>query len=159
MTTGVIVAGIGDIDFNPSAYIYCAVSIIGQAGYLSSIQKHGESSSNAAASSSLQSLYDCSILSAPILFVIFIISGEPTQVIYQLAKFSGSTYVLFILLLVSNVLSGSLLCFSQFWCTLNNNAVTTSVLGELKSMLQTLIGIMLFQSWGSFRCNLCRHCY
>lgn len=147
MTTGVILAGIGDLDFNLSAYMYCAVSIIGQAGYLSSIQKHGESSSNAAASSSLQSLYDCSILSAPVLFVICWISGEPAQVASQLEAFSGSEFVLLALLLASNVLGGSLLCFSQFWCTLNNNAVTTSVIGVLKSMLQTLLGIMLFQSW------------
>lgn len=150
MTFGVVIAGIGDIDFNLSAYIYCAASVLCQAGYLSSIQKHGETSlTKQNKSSSLQSLYDCSILSAPILLVAFLISDEPSHIILQFQDFKSNELTMFVLLLITNVFSGSLLCFSQFWCTLCNNAITTSVLGVLKSMLQTVLGIVLFQSWQS----------
>lgn len=147
MTFGVMIAGIGDIDFNLSAYLYCGASVFAQAGYLSSIQKHGESSSTPASSSSLQSLYDNSLMSIPILMLVLFMSEEPTNAYIQLYSFTSNDLFKFLLILSLNNLFGSLLCFSQFWCTLNNNAITTSVLGVLKSMLQTAFGIFLFQAW------------
>lgn len=151
MTFGVVIAGIGDIDFNLSAYLYCAVSVFAQAGYFSSIQRHGESSSASggakSSSSSLQSLYDCSLLSVPILTVVFLISEEPTNAYIQIYALGSKDFGAFLFILSTNILFGSFLCFSQFWCTLNNNAITTSVVGVLKSMLQTAFSIMMMQSW------------
>lgn len=147
MTLGVVIAGYGDMDFDLVAYTYCAASVLCQAGYLSSIQKHGESNSNVASNSSLQSLYDCSVLSIPVLTVIFFLSDEPMKSHELLTGFSRPNLIMFLIVLAVNLVSGSLLCFSQFWCTLNNNAITTSVLGVLKSMLQTILGILLFQSF------------
>lgn len=147
MTFGVMIAGVGDIDFNLSAYLYCGASVFAQAGYLSSIQKHGESSATPASSSSLQSLYDCSLMSMPILMFVLLMSEEPTDAYIQIYSFTSNDLFKFLIILSLNIVSGSLLCFSQFWCTLNNNAITTSVIGVLKSMLQTIFGIFLFHAW------------
>lgn len=142
MTMGVVIASIGDLEFDPFAYLYCGFSVICQAFYLSTIQKYGE----IIKTSSLQTFYECSILSIPILFAFFLFTDERTQFLLELKHTDDFIYnsVFFLV-----IISGSLLCFSQFWCTLKNNAITTSVLGVLKSLVQTLIGIMLFQSWNS----------
>jgi solute carrier family 35 protein len=156
MTFGVVVAGVGDIDFDLKSYLYCASSVICQAFYLSSIQKHGETigqkTSHAhyhhksSLSTLLQSLYDCSALSIPILALLFVFTEEPAQVGQALGGHGEMLLKLYAFISIV-ILSGSLLCFSQFWCTLNNNAITTSVLGVLKSIVQTFLGIYMFSSW------------
>lgn len=142
MTIGVVVASIGDLEFDLFSYLYCGFSVICQAFYLSTIQKYGE----LIKTNSLQTFYECSILSIPILFVFFLFTDERTGFLRELKPIHDLMYNSVLILVI---ISGSLLCFSQFWCTLKNNAITTSVLGVLKSLIQTLIGIMLFQSWDS----------
>lgn len=144
MTIGVIIAGIGDITFDLSSYIYCGFSVICQALYLSTIQRYGETHKT---ESSLQTFYQCSVLSIPLLTVYFLFSNETKTVPKD---FSYSNEIGFLLVLALVIVSGSLLCFSQFWCTMKNNAITTSVLGVLKSIFQTLFSIILFKSWNTF---------
>lgn len=143
MTLGVLVAGIGDINFDFDSYMYCGFSVVCQAIYLSTIQKYGESSKT---DSSLQSFYECSVISIPLLTIFFGFADESKTFLNDFKNMDNLEYLSVFALVI---ISGSLLCFSQFWCTINNNAITTSVLGVLKSMAQTLIGIVLFQSWES----------
>ncbi|RNA12460.1 UDP-sugar transporter -like protein [Brachionus plicatilis] len=142
MTMGVVIASIGDLEFDFFSYLYCGFSVICQAFYLSTIQKYGE----IIKTNSLQTFYECSILSIPILLVFFMVTDERTGFLTELKPIDDLVYDSVLILVI---ISGSLLCFSQFWCTLKNNAITTSVLGVLKSLIQTLIGILLFQSWDS----------
>ncbi|CAF0859683.1 unnamed protein product [Brachionus calyciflorus] len=139
MTFGVIIASIGDIEFDLYSYIYCGFSVICQAFYLSTIQKYGEINKT----NSLQTYYECTIISIPILFVFFIFTNERTQFINDMKPLNDTNFILVFFLVI---ISGSLLCFSQFWCTLKNNAITTSVLGVLKSLIQTVIGILLIKN-------------
>lgn len=139
LTLGVLLGGIGDINFEFYSYLYCGLSIIFQAFYLSAIQKTGESEKN-----SLQLLYECSLLSVPLLLIIFFVTKE-MSVIAKTTSEDGGLYFWFIFTCV--ITCGSLLCFTQFWCTIKNDAITTSVIGVLKSIVQTLIGIIIFQSY------------
>ncbi len=57
------------------------------------------------------------------------------------------TFVLFSVVFVFVLLCGCFLCFSQIWCTTHNSAVTTSVIGVLKSFLQTLVGMFFYGAY------------
>jgi solute carrier family 35 protein len=142
MTFGVVLASVGDLEFDLYSYMYCGFSVVCQAFYLSTIQKYGEVNK----ANSLQTFFECSVLSVPILSALMLFAHEKDTLVHDTALLVDAKYVSVLLVVI---VSGSLLCFSQFWCTLMNNAVTTSVLGVLKSLVQTLFSILLFQSWTS----------
>lgn len=144
MTSGVVIAGLGDLNFEFYSYFYCAISVVCQAFYFSFIQKCGESEKN-----SLQVLYECSLISIPFLFFAFINSNEYVTLRSPNTDFSFTNFY-FVCTFVLVVSIGSLLCFSQFWCTISNNAITTSVIGVLKSVIQTLIGVLFIDGVRNF---------
>jgi solute carrier family 35 protein len=137
MTFGVILAGLGDIAFDANAYLYCGFSVICQALYFTSIQKCGETQKNP-----FQALFNSSCISWPVLMFCLSFTGEMHSVLENYDKFF--TKFNFNLSLLVAILCGSTLCFSQFYCTMNNNAVTTSVIGVLKSVVQTGVGMFVF---------------
>jgi solute carrier family 35 protein len=141
ITVGVIIAGLGDIAFDLNSYVYCGASVICQAAYLSGIQLCGEKRTK---NSSFQTLYECSMISIPFLLVLVVLTGELQEVVLFDYNFMVVLNIPFV------VLSGSTLAYSQFWCTLNNNALTTSVLGVLKSIIQTVAGMLLMSSLDQF---------
>ena len=144
ITIGVIIAGIGDLDPDLESYLYCFSSVGFQAAYLSSIQMCGEyDEKQSKKTSSLHTLFECSVFSIPLLLALFLATDEYKNV-------QASFNISFIIVIISVIGCGSLLCFSQFWCTLKNNAVTTSVLGVLKSIVQTLAGMVFFMSFSDF---------
>jgi solute carrier family 35 protein len=136
MTSGVVIAGLGDLNFEFYSYFYCGISVVCQAFYFSFIQKCGESDKN-----SLQVLYECSIISIPFLFFAFLNTKEYETLLSHNTNFSFTNFY-FVSTFVLVVSIGSLLCFAQFWCTISNNAITTSVIGVLKSVVQTIIGVL-----------------
>ena len=141
MTFGVFVAGIGDISFDPMAYVYCGFSVVCQSLYFTSIQKCSETQKN-----SFQALFVCCSISLPILIVIVTITGEfDDLIIHQQFKYIKN--IRFIGSYLCVVTCGAILCFSQFWCTMSNNAITTSVVGVLKSVVQTALGMVLFDGF------------
>jgi solute carrier family 35 protein len=133
MTLGVIIAGLGDLTFDLSAYLYCSFSVICQAMYFSCIQKSGESQKNP-----FQLLLVSSVIAVPTLFTLTLVTGELQTVINTYDTYLKNPMFFPSFLLV--VSCGVILCFSQFWCTISNNAITTSVIGVLKSTIQTYIG-------------------
>ena len=141
MTFGVLIAGAGELSFDMLAYIYCGISVICQGLYLTYIQKCGENSQKDA----VETLFECSLITLPFLFSFFFFSNEfkdlQTSPNFKLTNFN------FLLTFFLVLASGCLLSFSQVWCTINNNAITTSVVGILKSILQSLFGIILFNAW------------
>ena len=143
MTLGVVIAGAGDIGFDPRAYFYCGFSVVCQALYFSFIQKCGETSKNP-----FENLYRMATYSFPILFVFFLLGDEMSDlVIEQKYKYLSDGHFWMVLFMLIPV--GTMLSFSQFWCTINNNAVTTSVVGVLKSVIQTLFGFIFFDGYNN----------
>ena len=140
MTFGAILAGIGDLKFDLNSYLYCGVSVVFQALYLSFIQKCSETES-----SSMQTFFYSNMLSLPILILPLLFSSE----LSDLVMLSGGESFFkpdFWLTLLGVLLCGCFLCFTQFWCTSHNSALTTSVIGVLKSFIQTIFGMMLFDA-------------
>lgn len=92
----------------------------------------------------MQTFYYSNYVSVPLLAISFFLTSEFKEVTYSkpfLDKELGFVAAFFMVLIC-----GSFLCFSQFWCTSHNNALTTSVVGVLKSFLQTIVGMFLFDA-------------
>ncbi len=127
--------------FDLASYSYCALSTFFHALALSFIQKCGENEKN-----SIEIFYFSSLFSLPLLFLALYFSNE-----FQLLNLALNENSFFFQLdfgfnLIVVVCFGCFLCFSQFWCTTNNTALTTSVIGVLKSFIQTMLGIFLFKA-------------
>ncbi|GIY52315.1 hypothetical protein CDAR_207791 [Caerostris darwini] len=130
---GCILAGFGDIEFEMRAYTYGAVSVLVQGLYLTLAQKSLEEMS------ALLVLYISCYNTIP-LFV-FIGLFYEGQSIIKFEKFSDSGFLLCFFI---QVVTGVLLNYSLFLCTAKNSALTTSLVGVLKSVLQTTIGFFTF---------------
>lgn len=106
-----------------------------QALYLLLVQQYTETSNN-----TLHILLLNSINSLPLLTVALLVSGEAQQV----TTFLHVNHKPFILTLLVISLCGILLNYSLFLCTNHTSALTTSVVGGMKALAQTLIGIFTF---------------
>lgn len=140
MTIGAITAGFGHLKFDPHSYFYCGLSVIFQALYLSFIQKCGETEKN-----SMQTFYYSNILSIPMLLVGFLFTNEIGDLQVYHTKYDVTGFG-FLTAFGAVLVCGSCLCFTQFWCTSENTALTTSVIGVLKSFIQTTVGFFLFNA-------------
>ncbi len=141
MTGGVIVAGFGDLKFELNSYVFCGMSTLFHALALSFIQKCGEPEKDP-----VQTFYLSSLFSLPFLITAFFLSNEPSSLAIYLQENSNLFQINFQVNLLFVIMFGCFLSYSQFWCTTNNNAITTSVIGVLKSFIQTIMGIFVFEA-------------
>ncbi|CAF0734775.1 unnamed protein product [Didymodactylos carnosus] len=135
ITTGAIITSAGDLKFDLISYIIGGLSVLAHALYLLLIQRCGEDKS------SVDVLYINSVLSLPFIFILTLFSNEWTSV----KNYNGYTTWTFWLFFLFSTMGGNLLNYSTFWCTMKNSALTTSVVGVLKSILQILFGIFTFE--------------
>ncbi|XP_029652204.1 UDP-galactose/UDP-glucose transporter 7-like [Octopus sinensis] len=135
LTVGCVVAGSGDLKFHFGGYLSGGLSNMTQALYLLLVQQYTETSSN-----TLHILLLNSINSLPLLTMALLVSGEAQQV----AVFLHANHKPFILTLIVIALCGILLNYSLFLCTNHTSALTTSVVGGMKALAQTLIGVFTF---------------
>lgn len=77
------------------------------------------------------------ILSLPVLLAIILGTGEVWESV-QSIKTQFAETVLFLPLLISTLLMGSLLNYCLFLCTLCNSALTTTIVGTLRSVFGTV---------------------
>ncbi len=130
--------------FDKVAYFFCALSSVCKALSLSFVQKCSEFDKK----NSIQTFYLTSFFTLPFLFLFFLASEESTALesflstptIYETGFWTNLSMVIVV---------GFALTYSQFWCTSHNNAITTSVIGVLKSFIQIMIGLFLFDSASS----------
>lgn len=90
------------------------------------------------------------ILSLPVLLVIISVTGEVWDSAQSLTRQSQESLA-FLPLLVASLLMGSLLNYCLFLCTLCNSALTTTIVGTLRSVLGTVSSHAQFlplSSWG-----------
>ncbi|GIY21887.1 hypothetical protein CEXT_520981, partial [Caerostris extrusa] len=122
-----------DIEFEMRAYTYGAVSVLVQGLYLTLAQKSLEEMS------ALLVLYISCYNTIPLfVFIGLLYEG---QSIVKFENFSDSGFLLCFFI---QVVTGVLLNYSLFLCTAKNSALTTSLVGVLKSVLQTTIGFFTF---------------
>ena len=124
--------------FDFYSYFLCGLSTIFHALGLSFVQKCSERESSA-----IHIFYLSNFFSFPFLLALFLYSNEP----HNLLEFRvENNYYSFCFNFFIVVIFGCFLAFSQFWCTTNNTALTTSVIGVVKSLVQTIFGYFYFDN-------------
>jgi len=135
ITFGAVITSIGDLTFHMESYLIGSLSVIFQSLYLLTIQRCSEQKTSS------EVLYINSLLSLPMVFISMILfSNELSNVM----SYNGYNTFSFWLYFLASTLGGGLLNGSTFWCTMKNSALTTSVVGVLKSILQVLFGLFVF---------------
>jgi len=136
ITLGVLVASLGDLEFDAHAYFMGTCSVFAQAGYLTLVQKSSETRHK----SSIEMIHINAYNTLPLFLTLAILLGEPEKVAASLRTEDQSFYFIFTLL----ILSGIVLSYSQFLCASVCSALTTSIVGVSKSILQTILGFFTF---------------
>lgn len=131
----VVFSGYGDLTFQLLGYTCGALSNIAQSVYLLLVQRatHGKLST-------VESLQLNSINTLPFLIVFCILNGECEELMGYSYYDDTSFYVIFFMA----ISLGCLLNYSLFLCTSLTSALTTSVVGGLKALAQTVLGIFTF---------------
>lgn len=134
ITLGAVIASIGDISLDILTYTYGCISVVSQAMYLLLVQRLSNEYST------LEILHVTSINSLPMMVICCLATGEYKRAIINFDTQSiGFILVFFIVICI-----GCLLNYLLFLCTSVNSALTTSITGVLKSVLQTTIGLFTF---------------
>jgi len=128
------VAGFGDLAIDLRAYLFGLASVISQALYLLLVQKHADDIGAA------ESLHLNSYNTLPMLLFCSVVSGELRFALRDFALHDSGFVVTFTLVITF----GCLLNYLLFLCTTYNSALTTSVTGTLKTIVQTVIGMFTF---------------
>jgi solute carrier family 35 protein len=127
-------SGYGDLAFDPKAYMYGICSVFTQALYLVLVQKHASDQSAA------ETLHLNSYNTLPMLFLCSLTLGEFSEAVQNFQVLNVGFVVTF-----SVVISvGCLLNYLLFLCTQYNSALTTSITGTVKTIVQTIIGFFTF---------------
>jgi len=136
ITLGCLIASIGDLEFDGHAYFMGLLSVFAQGGYLTLVQR----SSSEMKKSTLEMIHINGFNTLPFFAITSIAILEPVNIAESNSFFEDG----FISVFVTLVLSGCILTFSQFLCASVCSAVTASLVGVGKSVLQTIIGFFTF---------------
>jgi len=136
MMAGAGLAGLSDLSFDPLGYLCVFVNNSLTAGYLVSMKYYF-------GSLKLQAVevlrYNCA-MSIPLIAVLCVVDGRVHAVLTSPAMLDKSFLIVF---LMSGFLAFAV-NFTTYWCTQVNNPLTTSVTGQLKNILTTMMGMLLF---------------
>lgn len=135
VVAGCIMAGFGDVTFDGWGYMWALVSCLLQTSYLLLVERSG---TDKGYTSNELLLYNA-VLSLPVLAVITHVSGEASVAWPSLRHLPPG----FLVLLVLSLLLGALLNYSLFLCTLSNSALTTTIVGTLRSIVGTVCGFFV----------------
>ncbi|GLI68594.1 hypothetical protein VaNZ11_013064 [Volvox africanus] len=139
VVAGCVVAGIGDLSFDLMGYVFALMSCTMQAAYLLLVEFQGDEGIGTS-----EMLYYNAITSVPFLLVVVWGTGEVAALpaAYQSAvQASGALSLWFTL--ISCSLMGCLLNYSLFLCTVNNSALTTTIVGVIKGVVAVFLGFFL----------------
>lgn len=140
MVVGSFIAGLGDLAFDPLGYLLVFVNNIITAANLVSIKK-------ATAILSLDALslfYYVSLLSLPIVFLLALISGELRFAVTEINHRPELQTLSFAFALSLSAGSAFLINFFTNMCTQLTSPLTTAITGQMKNVLQTILGIFAF---------------
>ncbi|XP_070186766.1 uncharacterized protein [Littorina saxatilis] len=136
LSIGCIVAGYGDLTFNLLAYSCGVGSNFTQALYLLLVQRFAQSQKM----STIETLQLNCFNSLPILVLAALANGE----VQTLWAYPVQEHPFFPVVFFFTISVGMLLNYSLFLCTGMTSALTTSVVGGLKAMVQTMLGLVTF---------------
>lgn len=139
VVAGCVVAGLGDLAFDPAGYLFALGSCTMQAAYLLLVEFQG-----AGGISTSEMLYYNALSSLPFLLLVVAATGEAGQLpgAYAAAVGRSGAATLWGTLAACSLM-GCLLNYSLFLCTVNNSALTTTIVGVLKGVVAVVLGFFL----------------
>ncbi|CAI7852729.1 unnamed protein product [Closterium sp. NIES-53] len=140
VVSGCFLAGAGDLSFDARGYLWAIVSCMLQTAYLILVERSG---SQKGFTTNDLLVYN-GVMSFPVLAGLTLITGEAQRSIPRLFELSyGPDSLGFAILFVVSLGVGVLLNYSLFFCTISNSALTTTIVGTLRSVLGTTIGFFV----------------
>lgn len=141
MTIGAFISAIDDVTFSKLGYMLVFLNNILTAGYLGSIKKAMKETNF----DPLSLLYYTAILGFPFVALLLIITGELQHVIIAFRTQPELLSWRFLCSLILTATGAFAVNLSTSLCTHVTSPLTTSVAGQVKNVLQTVLG---FFSWG-----------
>jgi solute carrier family 35 protein len=135
MLIGAIAAGWGDLEFNLLGYVLIFVNCIFTAGYLLAI-KGAKDQTNL---NTFGLMFYNNLFSFP-LYVVIVACTELTDIL----KYDRWTDVGFLFCFLMSSVQAFLLNYFIFLCSIVNSPLTTSITGQIKNILTTVMGFFLF---------------
>ncbi|XP_060064183.1 uncharacterized protein LOC132544582 [Ylistrum balloti] len=135
ITGGCVIASYGDLKFTVYAYTCGALSNLTHSLYLLLVQKVTEKDL-----STVETLQLNSFNTLPFLAAYSVFSGEFNEVM----QYDQAKNISFMMLFFVTISIGCMLNYSLFLCTSLTSALTTSVVGGVKALTQTVFGMFTF---------------
>mmetsp|Transcript_36806 Transcript_36806/g.59516 ORF Transcript_36806/g.59516 Transcript_36806/m.59516 type:complete len:357 (-) Transcript_36806:98-1168(-) len=136
IVAGTVMAGASDLSFDLLGYLWAMISCVVTAGHTVYIAK----SAVEAQLNSFGLLFYCSILSIPFLLLFTIANGE----LEQFMNFPELHNPAFQIAFGSSIVLGFLIHYAIYICTTVNSPLTTSIMGQVKAIVQIGSGFILF---------------
>jgi solute carrier family 35 protein len=132
---GAFLTGCGDLDLNARGYAFACASCVLQALYLVLASRAADTRAEI---TSLCAAYYNALLSLPLLTIGVCFEGR------ELLAFPSWRDPAFLGMLVLDLALGASLSLLLFMCTLTNSALTTTIVGNAKAVVTTVLGSVLF---------------
>lgn len=140
MVLGSFLAGLGDLAFDPIGYFLVFLNNFITAANLVSIKK----ASAVVRLEALSLFYYVSLISLPIVLALAVLSGELRLALVEIASRAELQTVGFAFALSLSAGSAFLINFFTNLCTQLTSPLTTAITGQMKNVLQTVLGIFAF---------------
>ncbi len=136
MILGAVIAAARDLAFNLCGYTYVTVNNFFTAGY-NIIIKQKLNLNQEIGKYGL--LYYCALFMSPFCFLIVWLTGDLNKAI----NYDNWSNIAFLSLFALSCLMGFILIYSVMLCTQHNSALTTTIIGTLKNILVTYLGMFI----------------
>lgn len=140
MVFGSFLAGLGDVAFDPLGYCLVFLNNFITAANLVSIKK----ATNTLSLDALPAFYYISLISLPIVLFLALVSGELRLAIREINTREDLQSISFAFALSLSAASAFMINFFTNLCTLLTSPLTTAITGQMKNVLQTILGIFAF---------------
>uniref|UniRef100_A0A7S1SSC3 Sugar phosphate transporter domain-containing protein n=1 Tax=Tetraselmis chuii TaxID=63592 RepID=A0A7S1SSC3_9CHLO len=137
MAAGAIVAGMSDMTYNSVGYFWTFVCIFSTAAYLTAI-KWSKERSGVGEHDLL--MYN-NLIALPFMATYLYFGTSELDTVWEYPRLHDPGFQLFLLLSISQAF---LLNVCIFYCTTVNSPLATTVTGQLKDLLMTSLGMVLF---------------
>lgn len=142
MAFGSFLAGLGDVSYDPVGYLLVFMNNFITAGNLVAIKK----CSNALSLSALSMFYYVSLLALPMVTVLAVVTGDLRSALRDIfcTRIPELQSPGFIFAMSCSAASAFLINFFTNLCTQMTSPLTTAITGQMKNILQTVLGIFAF---------------
>lgn len=140
MTLGSLVAALGDAQANLLGYALVFVNNFATAAYLVVLKRAAKTLKLG----SVAMTFYVNLVSIPIALLICIVTGQLQAAVATMRATPALRGGAFVFAIVASSCSAFAINLSTLWCTSVNTPLTTAIAGQTKNMLQTMLGLVLW---------------